>query len=158
MYYRGIFLLVVSGSSHVSYQKLMEHKERNLYLIINYIPSTSLKVDRSEYIYLSQIPQQGLPQAPQEVLQVSFWDFRLRFKFLNIDLNKKGKWNLFKNYKKNVKLRVPRKLERSEYTNVHRFLNRNFHSRPGKFLRWGVRLSTLFNIETEWQKNLSSSF
>ena len=37
--------------------------------------------------------------------------------------------------KKIVKLRVPLKLERSEYTNVHRFLNRNFHSRPGKFVR-----------------------
>ena len=41
----------------------------------------------------------------------------------------------FQKLKKNVKLRVPLKLERSEYTNVHRFLNRNFHSRPGKFLR-----------------------
>ena len=37
--------------------------------------------------------------------------------------------------KKMSDLRVPLKLERSEYTNVHRFLNRNFHSRPGKFLR-----------------------
>ena len=82
----------------------MEHKERNLYLIINYIPSTSLKVDRSEYIYLSQIPQQGLPQAPQEVLQVSFWDFRLRFKLLNMIWIKRANGTFSKIKKKNVRL------------------------------------------------------